>query len=98
MIARIHQLLCLICFTLLLAACNTKINKTNFDQIQTGMTLQDVVAILGDPSSSATLSFGQSSITSVRWENRNGSITVQFINGTVKIKQYIEGVTTPRKA
>lgn len=93
---RIAKFLCFCGLVVLLAACNPKLTKTSFDSISTGMTLEDVTAILGQPSSSATLGFGQNSVATVRWENRNLSIVIQFINGRVKIKQFVEGVSTPR--
>lgn len=95
---QILKCLFLCCLAVLIASCNSRINKDNFDRIKTGMSLQDVVNILGNPSSSASISFGPSTVASVRWENRNGTITVQFFNGVVKIKQFIEGVSTPRKS
>ncbi len=85
-------------FSLITISCTSPINKTNFDRIQAGMSYRNVVEILGEPTSSATLSFGDTTGISANWENRNGSIKIQFFNGSVKIKQYIEGVTTPRQS
>lgn len=79
-----------------MTACTSRINKTNFDRIQPGMTLAEVIHILGEPSSTATLGVGDIVGTTANWENRNGVISIQFFNGRVKIKKYIEGVSTPR--
>ncbi|MBA2653536.1 MAG: DUF3862 domain-containing protein [Gammaproteobacteria bacterium] len=94
---RITKLLVTLVLALVLVSCTSSINKKNFDLIESGMTYPEVVAILGEPSTSATLSLGDSTGTSTYWENRNGKISIQFINGRVKIKQFVEGVTTPRE-
>lgn len=90
------KLLPLLFCIILLISCHSRINKTNYDQIQSGMTYPEVVRILGDPSSSATLAFGNNVVSTVRWENRNGNIVLQLFNGRVKMKQFIEGVSTQR--
>lgn len=97
MITRIAKLLCLCCLILLIS-CNVRITKTNFDKVQIGMNMQQVQELLGTPTSSATLTFGTNTVASVRWESRNGVIAIQLFNGTVKIKQFIEGVSTPRSS
>lgn len=91
------SLITLVVILLLITACQSKINKTNFESIKSGMSYEQVNAILGTPSSSTSLSFGNTTGTSARWENRNGSIVIQFFNDKVKVKQFTDGVSTPRE-
>jgi Domain of Unknown Function with PDB structure (DUF3862) len=95
---KLVKIFCLFFFVLLSVSCMSRINKTNYDQIQAGMSYQTVVDILGSPTSTATLSFGDTTGISANWENRNGAIKILFFNGIVKVKQYIQGVTTPRES
>lgn len=81
----------------MLISCTSSINKDNFDRIEPGMTFQQVVTLLGKPNSSSSLSIGEITGTTARWEHRNAKITIQFFNGVVKLKTYFDGVTTPRE-
>jgi len=96
--ATIIRLMTVFLLIFYLSSCHSPINKTNFDRIKPGMSIQEVTSILGPPSSSSTLSFGQIIGTTAIWENRNGVISILFFNGQVKLKRFVEGVTTPRGA
>ncbi len=71
-----------------LSACGTRINQDNFDQIQTGMTLEEVRSILGKPDESSSASFGTISGGTATWKHDDAVITVQFVNDKVQFKQF----------
>jgi len=73
---------------LLLAACGSKINQSNFDKIKDGMSEVDVKAILGSPTSSDSIGIGGLSGTSDVWQDKHGTISIQFVNGKVKLKSF----------
>lgn len=72
----------------LLSACGSRINQENFDQIQTGMTLEEVTSILGKPDESSSASFGTISGGTATWKRDETVITVQFVNDKVQFKQF----------
>lgn len=72
------------CLLLLaLVACDSKVNQANFDKIKGAMTEQEVIAILGEPTKSATRSKWKKFI----WENdKTGEfIDIQFTRGNVAL-------------
>lgn len=71
-----------------LAACGSGINQANFDKIEEGMSLDQVKAILGAPADTSSIRVGGISGSSVKWSDKNGVITVQFINGKVQAKTF----------
>ena len=75
---------------LMLAGCGSKVTKSNFDQIKTGMTLAEVEAILGKgtESTGASAAIGDlaGSAKSVVWKDGDKSITVNFLNDKVALK------------
>lgn len=72
----------------LLVACGSRINQDNFDQIQAGMTLEEVKSILGKPDESSSASFGTISGGTATWKHDDSVITVQFVNNKVQYKQF----------
>lgn len=95
---RLFLLLYSLILALIVISCTPqKISRANFDKLQPGMTVEEVVNILGEPTSSSSLSFGSAIATSASWDNRNVSISVQFLDGKLKLKKIVEGVTTPRE-
>jgi hypothetical protein len=77
----------LICFCLTLLACS-RVTRTNFEKIQPGMTMQAVVAVLGEPTESEGVNFAGISGTSAVWRGKNGEISIQFLNNRVQIKSF----------
>ncbi|MFZ5555637.1 MAG: DUF3862 domain-containing protein [Pseudomonadota bacterium] len=73
---------------LVLAACGSKVSQENFDRIKSGMTKEEVVAILGKPDETSGFSLGNLSGESAAWTGRDASISVQFANDKVLSKQY----------
>jgi hypothetical protein len=70
-----------------LAACSSPINQENFEKIQTGMTMTQVTAILGEPTESSSVDVAVFSGTVSKWKKGDVTITVQFVNGKVVAKQ-----------
>lgn len=71
-----------------LSGCGSRINQANYDKIQDNMTEAQVEAVLGKPtetSSSAILGITTRSST---WKDKNGTISVQFLNGKVKMRNF----------
>lgn len=75
--------LCAFC----LAACGSRINQADFEKIQTGMTMAQVTAILGEPKESSSVDVAVFSGTVSKWQAGDVTITVQFVNGKVVAKQ-----------
>ncbi|MDX1377037.1 MAG: outer membrane protein assembly factor BamE [Burkholderiales bacterium] len=73
---------------LALAACGSKINEENFVRIQDGMTEQQVIDLLGTPTETSGVgALGMSGASAV-WQDGDARISVQFVNGKVRLKQF----------
>jgi outer membrane protein assembly factor BamE (lipoprotein component of BamABCDE complex) len=72
---------------LCLVACGSRLSQANFDKIQTGMTITQVTAILGEPTESSSVDVAVFSGTVSKWKAGDVTITVQFVNGKVVAKQ-----------
>jgi hypothetical protein len=72
---------------LLLAACS-KITQENYLKIEDGMSEEQVIAILGKPTESNSVSVLGVSGTASRWVGSEGEITVRFVNGKVALKSF----------
>ena len=70
-----------------LSGCGSKVTKQNFDKIKAGMTTDEVVAILGEPTDKATAESPipglMGSASSWTWKDGKTTIIVQFLNGKV---------------
>jgi hypothetical protein len=77
----------------LLGCLGSKITQENYDKIQNGMTMEQVVAILGEPTSNDSVDLGGLiSGKTAKWQADNGTtISVQFFQGAVKFKTFTEG-------
>ena len=72
------------------AACGSKLTEANFAKIDNGMSREEVVAILGEPSDSGSVGFGGISGGMATWKDDAGTvITVQFVNEKVAGKQFV---------
>jgi len=62
----------------LLFGCETKsrINQENFSRIESGMTYDEVVALLGEPDECAAARL----VESCTWGEKESGITVNFVN------------------
>ena len=70
---------------LALAACS-KVNQENFAKVQDGMTEEQVIAILGKPTESTSVSVLGVSGTASRWVSGDTTIVVRFVGGKVALK------------
>lgn len=88
---KLYQLLwkslVILCMVYLITSCS-KLTQSNFDKVQPNMTMEEVIAILGEPTSSDSINIAGISGTSATWKNKNTEITVQFINNKVTIKLF----------
>jgi outer membrane protein assembly factor BamE (lipoprotein component of BamABCDE complex) len=75
-----------------LVSCSvSKISQENFEKIQTGMPLSQVIAILGEPTESSSVDVAVFSGTVSKWKAGEATITIQFVNGKVVAKQFSKG-------
>ncbi|RKZ78329.1 MAG: hypothetical protein DRR19_26600 [Candidatus Parabeggiatoa sp. nov. 1] len=74
-----------------LFGCSSKINQENYAKIKNGMTMEQVKAVLGEPTESKTSDIGAAlSTTNTIWKNRSGAtINVKFVNGKVLLKTFV---------
>ena len=87
----IKQLFSLLILSLALLGCNSKINQENYQKIQNGMTLEEVKAILGEPTDVQTAGIGGLSGTSAVWKNKEGAkIDIKFVNNKVQLKTFLD--------
>jgi hypothetical protein len=77
--------ICLLLF--MLFACS-KVTQVNFDKIRNNMTMKDVIAILGGPTSSESVTIAGISGTSAIWKENDAEIDIQFLNDKVTVKTY----------
>ncbi|MFZ5448575.1 MAG: outer membrane protein assembly factor BamE domain-containing protein [Thermodesulfobacteriota bacterium] len=76
-------MVCALC----LWGCGSRINQANFEKVQTGMTVAQVTAILGEPTESSSVDVAVFSGTVAKWKAGDVTITVQFVNDKVVAKQ-----------
>jgi hypothetical protein len=75
----------------LLGCLSSKINQENYAKIQNGMTMEEVKAILGEPTESNTTGISVISGTAATWKSSDGaSINIKFLNDKVKLKSFTE--------
>jgi hypothetical protein len=75
-----------------LVSCSSfKISQENFEKIQTGMSMAQVTAILGEPTESSSVDVAVFSGTVSKWKAGDITITIQFVNGKVVAKQLSKG-------
>jgi len=70
-----------------LAACS-RVTQENFSRVQEGMTEQEVIAILGEPTESNSVTVLGVSGTVARWKGGGAVITVRFVNGQAALKTF----------
>ena len=80
----------MICMSLV-SCSGSKISQENFEKIQTGMSLAQVTAILGEPTESSSVDVAVFSGTVSKWKAGDVTITIQFVNGKVVAKQLSKG-------
>lgn len=74
----------------LLAGCDglfgSRLSLANCNKIQDDMTLEQVTAILGEPTDNKSLGMGPLTATTVTWEDENMKINVKFLNNKSGLK------------
>ena len=72
---------------LAIAACS-KVTQENFAKIQEGMSEQEVISLLGEPTESNSVNVLGVSGTASRWQSGDAVINVRFVNGKVALKRF----------
>jgi hypothetical protein len=70
----------------------SKISQKNYEKINTNMTMQEVVAILGEPTNSESINIAGISGTSAVWKDQSSEIDIQFLNDRVAVKSFSKPV------
>jgi hypothetical protein len=52
------------------------------------MTMREVIAIIGEPTSSESINIAGISGTSAVWKNKDAEIDIQFLNDRVAVKAF----------
>ena len=73
---------------LALAGCGSKVNEKNFARIEDGMTEAQVIDLLGKPTETSSMGALGVSGSSAVWSDDGARISVQFVNGKVRLKQF----------
>jgi hypothetical protein len=88
MTTSICRLLAAAALALAIAGCGSKINEENFARIEDGMTEQQVIDLLGTPTESSSMGALGVSGSAAVWMDGEARISVQFVNGKVRLKQF----------
>lgn len=80
---------------LAIAACS-KVTQENFAKIEEGMSEQQVIALLGEPTESNSVNVLGVSGTSSRWVSGDAVINVRFVNGKVALKSFDKPGSAPK--
>ena len=72
----------------LVVACGSSVTRANFEKIENDMPQEEVIAILGEPADSNSAGVGGFSAGMATWRGDGNVITIQFVNGKVKGKQF----------
>lgn len=80
------QIVTILLLSLLLTACDRGLTQEKFDDIKQGMSMKQVVAIIGEPTSSESINIAGISGTSATWKTKDAAIAIQFLNNQVTIK------------
>ena len=73
---------------LLLAACDNRVTRDNFDRIEEGMSRSAVIELLGEPDEQSSLGLGSFSGATLRWVDGDRSIAVMFANDEVAFRSF----------
>lgn len=87
MLARLKSGVAAVALMLAVNACS-KVSEENFAKVQEGMTEQEVLALLGTPSESNSVSILGVSGAAWSWRGRDAVIVVHFVNGKAAIKSW----------
>jgi hypothetical protein len=88
-VLKLSMTICLTAFLLL--GCTSPISAENYQKIQNGMTLEQVKAVLGEPTEAKTAGIGPLSGTAATWKQGDLTISIQFLNNKVQLKSMTGG-------
>lgn len=80
----------LIAFCMLCLLACSKVTADRYEQVKQGMSLDQVVSILGEPSASRSINIAGISGTAATWKTKDAEITIQFLNDQVTIKTFVK--------
>jgi hypothetical protein len=80
--------LCVLVAALVLVACGSKLNPDSFAEVKTGMSLEEVKALLGKPDEVESGELLGLTSTTYTYDNDGGYAQIWFINGNVSRKHY----------
>lgn len=83
---RFMNRLCVTIAIVVLAACS-KATPDNYERIETGMSTDEVHAILGQPDDVSGGGIGKFTVTTEVWRGSSHEISVTYAGDTVSIKQ-----------
>lgn len=85
--------------TLSLGACDSSgeanWSEADFDRIENGMSEEEVYAIMGEPSASSDMAGDELNGRSAVWEDDSTRVTIQFVDGVVRVKQFTHSEDDP---
>ncbi|CAM2005310.1 DUF3862 domain-containing protein [Acanthopleuribacter pedis] len=71
-------------------ACGSKINAENFAKVKKGMTMEETIAILGEPTDLKQGDLGVISGANAVWRDGERSVAINFVNDKVMTKSFDE--------
>ena len=74
-----------ICFAI--ASCS-RVTQSNFEKVKSNMTVQQVISILGEPTSSDSVEILGVTGTVATWKDKKAEIDIQFLNNQVFAKTF----------
>lgn len=86
-LAKWFRITTVLILSILILSCS-KTDKDKYAKVKTGMTLEQVVSILGEPTSTDQASISGLSGTSAVWKTAQSEIDIQFLNNRLSVKSY----------
>lgn len=74
---------------LALAGCGGSLDRESYDAVESGMTEERVIRILGEPDRSRSIGVGDISGTHLSWDGDGFTVSVQLVDGKVVSKQWL---------
>jgi hypothetical protein len=74
-------------FALLLVACS-KVDQEHYAKVTNGMSEAQVYDILGKPDEASSRDVLGVSTTSAKWVSEDAVITIQFVDGKVRLRSF----------
>ena len=76
-----------LCLLLMTAIGCSRLTQENFNKVQEGMSMAEVIAILGEPTDAKSAGVGPLSATTATWEDDTARINIKFLNDKVQLKK-----------